>query len=147
MAGGDITGFTWATPSCPEYGKGNGCTTQDLQTLKANVASHGPASICVNAESWHDYTGGVMTEKTCRRMNYPSMDHCVQLVGYSPTYWIVRNSWGRDFGIDGYIHLDVGENTCGVADYAAYFNIGRKQGNLSRTTAGAPATMLARPSI
>jgi C1A family cysteine protease len=51
------------------------------------------------------------------------MDHCVQLVGYTPGYWIVRNSWGANYGIDGYIHLEMDKNTCGVADYASFFQI------------------------
>jgi len=26
-------------------------------------------------------------------------DHAVMLVGYTPTYWIVKNSWGNDWGV------------------------------------------------
>jgi len=41
----------------------------------------------------------------------------VQIVGYDTTgpvpYYIVRNSWGKDFGIDGYIHIAMGRNLCG----------------------------------
>lgn len=52
---------------------------------------------------------------------------CLQLVGYnvnttdaSQSYWIVRNSWGPKWGLNGYIHLqlDYGLNTCGVATQA-----------------------------
>jgi C1A family cysteine protease len=119
-AGGNIKGHTWATPSCPE---GGACKSQDLGTLKANLASHAPASICVNAHGWQDYKSGVFSSKACGKYNYNSMDHCVQLVGYTPTSWLVRNSWGSDYGVDGYIHLEVGENTCGVADYATFYTI------------------------
>jgi len=55
---------------------------------------------------------------------FAKQDHCVQLVGYdqtvSPSYWIVRNSWNTDWGISGYIHLEIGKNTCGVADDAIF---------------------------
>jgi hypothetical protein len=60
------------------------------------MLSHGPLSICVDAESWIDYTGGIIKNK-CPR----NLDHCVQVVGWdvSPKgfeYWIVRNSWNTD---------------------------------------------------
>jgi len=51
-----------------------------------------------------------------------SIDHCVQLVGYDMTqstpFWIVRNSWGTDWGESGYIRLQYGQDTCAVADVA-----------------------------
>jgi len=46
-----------------------------------------------------------------------SIDHAIQLVGYSPNsggYWVVRNSWGANWGENGYINLAFGENTCGI---------------------------------
>jgi hypothetical protein len=47
----------------------------------------------------------------------------VQLVGYNEDapvpYWIVRNSWGDQWGNDGYIYLEMGKNTCGLADEAS----------------------------
>lgn len=119
VAGGKVQGFTWATPSCPED---TACKHQDFDTLKANLAAHAPASICVNAHGWGDYKGGIFSLKSCGSFAYDSMDHCVQLVGYTPKYWIVRNSWAADWGMDGYIHLEMG-NTCGVADYASFVTI------------------------
>lgn len=50
------------------------------------------------------------------------LDHCVQLVGYKTSgdkpYWMVRNSWGTGWGVDGYIHLSMWENTCGMSQEA-----------------------------
>ena len=31
----------------------------------------------------------------------------------------VRNSWNTNWGVDGYIYLKMGENTCGIADMPA----------------------------
>jgi len=114
IAGGDVKSMEWATHQC-KYG---GCSHQDEDTLKKNLADKGPVSICVNAERWQSYKRGVMSPKSCGGHTARDLDHCVQLVGYTEDYWIVRNSWNTDWGIDGYIHLSVGDNTCGVANEA-----------------------------
>jgi len=90
--------------------------------LQTNLLGYGPLSICVDASAWQDYTSGVMTWYDCAFINV--LDHCVQLTGYNATtsndypYWIVRNSWGTDWGINGYIYLEMWEDTCGLAHEA-----------------------------
>lgn len=80
-----------------------------------------PLSIAADATIWSSYTGGVITSKSnCgTRLN-----HNIQLVGYQAEgnggYWIVRNSWGADWGEQGFIYIQEGENVCGVADEASY---------------------------
>jgi len=52
------------------------------------------------------------------------VDHCVQLTGYAhyndhkKSYWIVRNSWGTDWGISGFIWIKIGRDLCAIGDYA-----------------------------
>ena len=29
-------------------------------------------------------------------------------------YWIIRNQWGENWGLNGYVWVAMGENTCGV---------------------------------
>jgi len=116
-----VTGYDYATPPCT-----GPCTTQDLDTLSANVLEYGPVSVCVNAASWNDYTGGILTAAACGGMAYNDLDHCVQLTGLNATagYWLVKNSWATNWGIDGYLHLEYGANTCGLADEATFVNLG-----------------------
>jgi len=80
-------------------------------------ASGGPISVCVDASTWQTYQGGVLTSCT------NSVDHCVQLTGYynygsSNAYWNVRNSWGADWGENGYIWIAIGQDLCLIGDYA-----------------------------
>jgi len=95
-------------------------TSKDETTLKNNLVSWGPLSICLDAAYWQYYTGGVMTAWECAWIN--QLDHCVQLVGYdgekSTPYWIVRNSWNTDWGVKGYIYLAMNQNTCGMTEEA-----------------------------
>jgi len=95
-------------------------TDGDEDTMSANLVSWAPLSICVDARYWQDYTGGVMTEWQCDWI--VELDHCVQAVGFDTTasvpFWIVRNSWGTDWGENGYIRLQYGTNTCGLTEEA-----------------------------
>jgi len=120
-----ISGFNYATPPCTDS-----CDSQDEDTLQSNLASTGPVSICVDAEIWQTYSGGVIEPSDGCDYDYTSLDHCVQLVGYDQddtgTYWIVRNSWNTDWGDNGYIYLRRGGNVCGVADEATIVETGSK---------------------
>jgi C1A family cysteine protease len=83
------------------------------ESLIYNALQSAPLSICCDAEPWQNYQGGIMTADQCGL----SIDHAIQLTGYSPNqggYWIVRNSWGADWGENGFIYLQYGQNTCGI---------------------------------
>jgi len=76
-----------------------------------------PVFVCVDASSWSSYTGGILQASQCGT----DIDHCVQLTGYAPDqggYWKVRNSWGEDWGENGYAWLQYGTNTCGITSAA-----------------------------
>jgi len=116
-----ISGFGYAVPPC----EGGLCSNQQESALPALLSTTGPYSICLDAQPWQDYAGGVM-KSGCPHA-YADMDHCVQMVGYNmnaPTpYWIVRNSWAADWGEEGYIYLAYGTNLCGVANEVTYATI------------------------
>jgi C1A family cysteine protease len=38
------------------------------------------------------------------------INHAVILVGYTPEYWIMRNSWGTGVGMKGYYHIKMGNH-------------------------------------
>lgn len=74
------------------------------------VLTTGPLSVCLDASKWSSYTSGIVS--SC---GY-DVDHCVQVVGVdtSAGYWKIRNSWGTSWGVDGYIFLSYGDNTCDI---------------------------------
>jgi len=89
--------------------------------LQSQLNTVGPISVCLAAETWQTYTGGVL--KNCAG----SVDHCVQAVGYNSDaaepYWIVRNSWGTGWGIQGYIYLDMTADNgdiCHIQEYMTW---------------------------
>uniref|UniRef100_A0A914D5Z4 Peptidase C1A papain C-terminal domain-containing protein n=1 Tax=Acrobeloides nanus TaxID=290746 RepID=A0A914D5Z4_9BILA len=49
--------------------------------------------------------------------------HAMTIIGYGELYgvpyWLIKNSWGTQYGIDGYLRMRRGVNSCGLAD-AAY---------------------------
>jgi C1A family cysteine protease len=90
---------------------------KDETQMQQLLTTTSPFSVCVDAEEWSFYSGGIITPDQCGR----SVDHCVQLIGYdattAPGYWICRNSWGTDWGLSGFINLQIGGDTCLIADY------------------------------
>jgi len=110
-----VSGYHYAVTPCTS----GPCTSQDLAGLQAALETT-PVSVCVDASSWNDYTGGVMTAAACGGMAASDIDHCVMATGFNTTapvpYWIVRNSWSSTWGEYGYIYLEMSENTCGLAN-------------------------------
>ena len=82
------------------------------------LATYSP-SVAVDASSWSTYKGGVMS--VCGT----SLNHGVQVVGVKDGNWVVRNSWGKRWGIEyadstkGYIELAKGD-TCGISTEIHY---------------------------
>ena len=91
----------------------------DEEALAVAVAAHGPISVAIDAshESFQFYHDGIYDEPNCSPEN---LDHAVLVIGYGPGYWMVKNSWGNQWGEDGYIKMKRGGNQCGIASVASY---------------------------
>ncbi|XP_058756251.1 senescence-specific cysteine protease SAG39-like [Vicia villosa] len=95
------------------------------QALQKAVANQ-PISVAIDASGsdFQFYKSGVFTG-SCGT----ELDHGVTAVGYGvdsdgTKYWLVKNSWGTDWGEEGYIRMQMGvdaaEGLCGIAMQASY---------------------------
>jgi len=97
----------------------NSLTPNNEAAVMQHIAEVGPLAIALDASSWSSYSGGVFDG--CAFDENISINHGVQLVGYGSEfgplgvfdYWLVRNSWGPNWGEDGYIKL-LRTSECGV---------------------------------
>ncbi|XP_064390252.1 pro-cathepsin H-like [Halichondria panicea] len=100
-------------------------TSNDEEQLYNAVGTVGPVSIAYDvASDFRFYKKGVYSSEKCSKQPN-KVNHAVLAVGYSTTeggvdYWIVKNSWGTSFGLDGYFWISRGKNMCGLADCASY---------------------------
>ncbi|XP_050217052.1 thiol protease aleurain-like [Mercurialis annua] len=92
--------------------------------LKDAVGLVRPVSIAFEVvKPFRLYKSGVFTSTTCG--NTPQdVNHAVVAVGYGVEngipYWLIKNSWGADWGDHGYFKMELGKNMCGIATCASY---------------------------
>lgn len=95
----------------------------DEQLLKELVAAQGPVAVALDAkDDFYSYSDGVYIDATCRNNSYT---HAMVIVGYGREkgvdYWLVKNSWGVSWGINGYIKMARNRNNhCGIANKVSY---------------------------
>lgn len=105
--------------------KSNYLPADDEEALMRAVGGQ-PVAVSVDASSpdFQFYSTGVFTGK-CGT----TLDHGVTVIGYGTQhgklkYWIVKNSWGTNWGENGYMRLqrdiDEKEGLCGIAMAALY---------------------------
>jgi len=97
-------------------------TQYDEDSLVAAVGLKGPVSVTFEVTGdFRLYKSGVYSTTKAKCPGRPEdVNHAVLAVGYGDTednekFWIIKNSWGESFGMDGYFLMERGSNMCGIA--------------------------------
>ena len=96
----------------------------DEEMIKRIVATYGPVAVAIDASDWgfSRYSSGIYSSENCRK---DLSNHAALIVGYgsedNQDYWIVKNSWGEEWGLNGFIKMARNKNNmCGIATMATY---------------------------
>lgn len=87
-----------------------------VDAIKSAIYNYGPVTAGVTADSYfQSYRSGVFDHDTNANIN-----HGIVLVGWDDSLgaWILKNSWGTNWGINGYMYIKYG--VCKVGYRAAY---------------------------
>jgi len=121
--------YTAEDGTCSYNAANSGATLKSFVNVQTGSESDlqvkvqmGPTSVAIDASqsSFQFYSGGVYNEPNC---STSQLDHGVLAVGWgtdsSTPYWIVKNSWGTSWGMNGYIWMSRNlNNQCGIATMA-----------------------------
>jgi len=95
--------------------------------MKTNLVKYGPLSVSFEVyDDFFQYKSGVYhhLDKGYRFNPFHITNHAVLLVGYGrdsrsrQDYWLVKNSWGPKWGMNGYFMIRRGNNECNIETIA-----------------------------
>jgi cathepsin L len=102
-------------------------TSGDQNSL-INAVAIGPVSVAIEADQacFQFYSSGILNDPSCGT----NLDHGVLAVGYDQGqgFWIVKNSWGTSWGMNGYVEIALGMDECGINTEPSYPTGGKTVG-------------------
>jgi len=111
--------FDTGAPTLVQVKHSVNITSYDEDSLTAAIATQGPVSIAYHVgKDFMLYHKGVYATSGCPNTS-ADVNHAVLAVGYGTElgvpYYVVKNSWGTTFGLDGYFKIKRGVNMCGLS--------------------------------
>lgn len=108
-------------------------TYQDEEDLEYAIATLGPVSLAYQVSpDFRFYSHGIYdsfnanTNETMCHGDEKWLNHAVTAIGMDVTeddgvpFYIIRNSWGTSWGMEGHFWMKRGVNLCGVSDCASF---------------------------
>ena len=98
--------------------------TPDEEQLKRALRMKGPIAVMFSVTpEFFSYRDGVYRgSQSCQ---VGGINHAMLVIGFGTDdqgvdFWLVQNSWGSQWGINGFVKILRGQNTCGIASCASY---------------------------
>jgi len=120
-------GTCWSTTDCVTltnytlYKVGDYGPIRGASAMMKEIMQRGPISCGIDAtnELEQDYDGGIYYQYVPR----PAINHIISVVGWNQglvngsmtPYWIVRNSWGTNWGVQGWFYIVQGQEEWNLA--------------------------------
>jgi len=125
----------------PEYGLVSFPTVGEMKQM---ILDHGAVSVMVSVTNWpYPYDGSYVIVDELEEYIMGDMNHQVALIGWGydfeyGSYWLVRNSWGSDWGDNGIGKLHMSSSN--VLMRAGWFEYGTPNINGPATVCGQGST-------
>lgn len=83
--------------------------------IRILITQSAPVAVAIDASSWQYYSHGVYSDKDLNGRGEFTVNHMVALVGYELSknpvpYYLIKNSWGKQWGESGYMRLEMKPN-------------------------------------
>lgn len=102
----------------------------NLSKTKHALVDLGPLVVSIDPTPWEFrfYKSGIYSNPVCETSS-KFMKHSVLLVGYGEengkSYWLIKNSWGPNWGEKGYMKIDM-DHDCGITTMPFAITIGKR---------------------
>lgn len=100
-----------------------GQVSENVASIQKHLVSIGTLAAVMDASSLQHYSSGVLSSPN--GCSSTDVNHAVEIVGYGTDpnagdYWLVKNSWGTDWGENGYFRIRRGTNLCAIESGVMY---------------------------
>lgn len=122
----DFTSRCWAISKYPKWKVSQYGSVHGPDAMKKELFARGPMSCqMMVTDKFETYTGGIYSEKTF----LAQPNHAISVVGWGKDktsgteYWIVRNSWGTQFGENGYFRIQMHKDNLGIDSHSCWWGV------------------------